>query len=41
MLKTLFLGELQLGLAQAAVAALAALLVVLAARRRGIHWRKN
>jgi hypothetical protein len=33
----LFPGELQLGLAQAAVAVLAALLVVVAARRRGIH----
>ena len=41
MLKTLFPGELQLGLAQAAVAALAALLVVVAARRRGIHLEKE
>ena len=40
MLKTLFPGELQLGLAQAAVAALAALLVVVTARRRGIHLEK-
>jgi putative ABC transport system permease protein len=40
-LKTLFPGELQLGLAQAAVAALAALLVVVAARRRGIHLEKE
>src|SRR5271157_5009906 len=40
-LKTLFHGQLQLGLAQAAVAALAALLVVLAARRRGIHLEKE
>jgi putative ABC transport system permease protein len=39
-LKTLFPGELQLGLAQAAVAALAALVVV-AARRRGIHLEKE
>jgi len=37
MLRTLITGQLQLGLAQAAVAALAALLVVLLARRRGIH----
>lgn len=37
MLRTLFQNQLQLGLAQAAVAALAALLVVLLARRRGIH----
>jgi putative ABC transport system permease protein len=36
-LRTLFQNQLQLGLAQAAVAALAALLVVLLARRRGIH----
>ncbi len=40
-LKTLFPGELQLGLAQAAVAGLAALLVVVAARRRGIHLEKE
>src|ERR1700719_4084837 len=40
-LKTLFPGELQLGLAQAAVAALAALLVVVAARRRRIHLEKE
>jgi putative ABC transport system permease protein len=40
-LKTLFPGELQLGLAQAAVAALAALLVVVAARRPGIHLEKE
>ena len=40
MLKTLFPGEL-LGLAQAAVAGLAALLVVAAARRRGIHLEKE
>ncbi|MBZ5722215.1 MAG: ABC transporter permease [Acidobacteriia bacterium] len=37
MLKLIFHGELQLGLAQAAVAALAALGMVLLARRRGIH----
>lgn len=37
MLRTLFQNQLQLGLAQAAVAALAALLVVLLARPRGIH----
>jgi putative ABC transport system permease protein len=40
-LKTLFHGQLQLGLAQAAVAALAALVVVLVARRRGIHLEKE
>jgi len=37
MLKALFGNQLQLGLAQAAVAALAAMLVVLLARKRGIH----
>ena len=37
MLRTLVSGQLELGLAQAAVAALAALLVVLLARKRGIH----
>jgi putative ABC transport system permease protein len=37
MLKHFFHGELQLGLAQAAAAALIALAVVLVARRRGIH----
>jgi putative ABC transport system permease protein len=37
MLRSLISGQLQLGLAQAAVAALAALLVVLLARKRGIH----
>jgi putative ABC transport system permease protein len=37
MLKLLFHGQLPLGLAQAAAAALAAMLVVLAASRRGIH----
>ena len=37
MLKTFLHGQLQLGAAQAAVAALAALLVILAASRRGIH----
>jgi putative ABC transport system permease protein len=36
-LKTLFHGQLQLGLSQATAAALAALLVVMFARRRGIH----
>jgi putative ABC transport system permease protein len=41
MLKTLFHGQLQLGLAQAAVAALAALSVVLVAHRRGIHLEKE
>ena len=41
MLKTLFPDELQLGLAQATVAALAALLVVVAGRRRGIHLQKE
>jgi putative ABC transport system permease protein len=40
-LKTLFQGQLQLGLAQAGAAALAALLVVLLARRRGIHLEKE
>ena len=37
MLKHLFERQLSLGLAQAGVAALAALMVVLAARKRGIH----
>ena len=37
MLKLLFTNQLYLGLAQTAVAAMAALLVVLLARRRGIH----
>lgn len=41
MLKSLFHGQLQLGLAQAAVAALAALAVVVAASRRGIHLEKD
>ncbi len=41
MLKTLFHGQLQLGLAQAAVAALAALTVVWIAHRRGIHLEKD
>jgi putative ABC transport system permease protein len=36
-LKHVFTSQLQLGLAQAAVAALAALVVVLLAKRRGIH----
>lgn len=37
MLRALISGQLQLGLAQAGAAALAALLVVLLARKRGIH----
>jgi len=37
MLKYLFHGELQLGLAQATVASLTAMMVVLLARKRGIH----
>ena len=41
MLKSLFHGQLHLGLAQAAVAALAALVVVVAAGRRGIHLEKD
>lgn len=41
MLKTLFHDPLRLGLAQAAVAALAALAVVFLARRRGIHLEKE
>ena len=41
MLKALFHGQLQLGLAQAAAAALAALTVVILARRRGIHLEKD
>jgi putative ABC transport system permease protein len=40
-LKGLFPGQLQLGLAQATVSALAAMLVVLLARRRGIHLEKE
>jgi putative ABC transport system permease protein len=40
-LKTWFHGQLQLGLAQAGVAALAALSVVLLAHRRGIHLEKE
>jgi putative ABC transport system permease protein len=40
-LKTLFHDPLQLGLAQAAAAALVALFVVLLARRRGIHLEKE
>jgi putative ABC transport system permease protein len=40
-LKSLFHGQLHLGLAQAAVAALAALVVVVAAGRRGIHLEKD
>jgi putative ABC transport system permease protein len=41
MLKTLFHDPLQLGFAQAGASALAALLVVLLARRRGIHLEKE
>lgn len=41
MLKVLFHGQLQLGLAQVLVAALAALAVVIAAGRRGIHLEKD
>ena len=41
MLKTIFHGQLQLGLAQAAAAALAALTVVILAGRRGIHLEKD
>jgi putative ABC transport system permease protein len=41
MLKTLFHDPLALGLAQAAEAAIAALAVVLLARRRGIHLEKE
>ena len=41
MLKALFHGQLQLGLAQAAAAALAALTVVILAGRRGIHLEKD
>jgi putative ABC transport system permease protein len=40
-LKVLFHGQLQLGLAQAAAAALAALTVVILAGRRGIHLEKD
>jgi putative ABC transport system permease protein len=40
-LKALFHGQLQLGLAQAAAAALAALTVVILAGRRGIHLEKD
>jgi putative ABC transport system permease protein len=40
-LKSLFHGQLHLGLAQAAVATLAALAVVVAAGRRGIHLEKD
>jgi putative ABC transport system permease protein len=40
-LKTIFHSQLQLGLAQVAAAALAALLVVLLARRRGVHLEKE
>ena len=41
MLKTLFHDPLRLGLAQAAAAAMAALIVVFLARRRGIHLEKE
>jgi putative ABC transport system permease protein len=40
-LKILFHGQLQLGLAQAAAAALAAMTVVILAGRRGIHLEKD
>jgi len=40
-LKAIFHGQLQLGLAQAAAAALAALAVVILAGRRGIHLEKD
>jgi putative ABC transport system permease protein len=40
-LKSLFHGQLQLGLAQATVSGLAALLVVVLGRRRGIHLEKE
>src|SRR6267142_2255901 len=40
-LKTLFHGQLQLGLAQAVVAGVAALLVVLMGRQRGVHLEKE
>jgi len=40
-LKALFHGQLQLGLAQSVVAGLAALVVVLVGRRRGIHLEKE
>ncbi len=41
MLKSFFHGQLQLGLAQALAAALAALAVVVVAGRRGIHLEKD
>lgn len=41
MLKLLFHSQLQLGFAQACIAALAALTVVLLARRRGIHLERE
>src|SRR5512143_1540429 len=41
MLKHWFHGELQLGLAQAAVAAVAAMIVVLLARKRQIHLERE
>ena len=41
MLRALIHGQLQLGLAQALVAALAALTVVIVAGRRGIHLEKD
>jgi putative ABC transport system permease protein len=40
-LKTMFHSQLQLGLAQVAAAALAALLVVLLARWRGVHLERE
>jgi putative ABC transport system permease protein len=41
MLKVLFSNQLYLGLAQALIAALAAMLVVLLARKRGIHLERD
>ena len=41
MLKSLFHGQLQLGLAQATVAGIAALLVVLLGRKRGLHLERE
>jgi hypothetical protein len=41
MLKHIFSGQLQLGLAQAGAAPVAALVVVLLARKRGIHLERE
>ena len=41
MLKILFSNQLYLGLSQALVAALAAMVVVLLARKRGIHLERD